>query len=165
MTYDENPAQWTVLRSQIHIQRFELCPPELPVLEGARATFSPHEDPGTWKCLYVWRNTHFRSFMFSKLDGFENASSLSFRVLVLAAPPPAPRHQLEATTKLIHSPSLSLPFQLASLPPGGHSISPVLSSQTLGETREIIMKRQSEQMLLLVSKRGGCRENGQGSWN
>lgn len=90
MTYDENPAQWTVLRSQIHKQRFELCPPELPVLEGARATFSPHEDPGTWKCLYVWRNTHFRSFMFSKLDGFKNACSLSFRVLVLAAPPPAP---------------------------------------------------------------------------
>lgn len=53
MTYDENPAQQTVLRSQIHIQRFKVCPPSLPVLEAARTTFSPHEDPGTWKCLYV----------------------------------------------------------------------------------------------------------------
>lgn len=53
MTYDENPAQRTLLRSQVHIQRFKVCPPSLPVLEGARATFSPHEDPAHGSaCMY-----------------------------------------------------------------------------------------------------------------
>lgn len=78
---------------------------------------------------------------------------LCFSALAIALPL---LHQLDATIRLIHPPSPYFSF-LPFLPTTVRPLHPsILPSQMLGERRgEMIMRRQSEQMFRLVSKRGG----------
>lgn len=131
-------------------QGFRVCPPCLPSCSGR----SQSHIFSTWEPrlieIHVCKEILTWSFIFSKLDGFGTALSQ------LCCPNHRARllHVLNAAVKLLYSPSPHFSFCLSSLLPLGHSVS-VLPSQALGKRREMIRNHPSEQMLLLVSKRGG----------